>query len=89
MSNEQKIAAIAATAQAVNGEVRDDYSGRGMMGQRCYGIDCNDDTECVVQASRRGLPRPSIDSMGLGYIVYWPSVSANNESLTEANQQSA
>jgi len=72
---EEKIEAIEEAAHAVGGTVRDSYSGRGMYGRTCYGIDCDDDTECVVQAARRGLPTPSIDQMGRGYIVYWKTIT--------------
>jgi len=71
----EQIAAIRDTAKAVRGEMRSDYSGRSMFGRLCYGIDCADDTECVVQAARRGLPKPSIDSLAHGYVVYWPTIA--------------
>jgi hypothetical protein len=45
------------------------YSGRGMFGKVCVGVD--------LDRNDRGEDLPggaSEDSMGLGYIMYWPHV---------------
>lgn len=79
MTNEEKIQAIRETADAIDGKVRDGYSGRGMYGRTCYGIVCDDSTDCIIAATKLGLPRPSVDGMGKGYIVYWPRITASVE----------
>lgn len=74
MTKQQQIAAIEKTANEVGGDVRSDYSGRGMFGKRCYGIDCDSHVACIESASRNGLKGASTDNMGKGWIVYWPSI---------------
>ena len=74
MNNDVKIKAIRKVASLIGGTVRNNYSGRGMFGETCYGIDCDDHYECVVQSAMKGLPKPTIDNMGKGYIVYWPKI---------------
>lgn len=60
----------------------DSYSGRGMYGQQCLGIDFDDMGEAFRFALLLGddlagiLARPSFDSMGLGIVAYWPNVEA-------------
>ena len=71
MTNVEKIHEIAGY---VDGEVRDNYSGRGMFGRTCYGIDCDDPNEAIEEAGRLGLRGARVDNMGKGYIVYWPDV---------------
>jgi len=56
------------------GELRSDYSGRGMFGRLCYGITCDNQTEALERIAQLNLPRPTTDNMGLGYIVYWPGI---------------
>jgi len=70
---------IRAVAKLVGGEFRNDYSGRGMFGQTCCGIDCRDAKLAVKRAASCGLRGASVDSMGKGVIVYWPSVSATTQ----------
>lgn len=67
---------IAAVAQAVEGRVRKSYSGRGMFGKSCMGIECSSVTECIEVAAQHGLTGAKWDSMGKSYIVYWPHVPA-------------
>lgn len=58
------------------------YSGRGMYGQQCLGIDFDDMGDAFRFALLLGgevaeiLARPSFDSMGLGIVAYWPNVEA-------------
>jgi len=59
-------------AEAVEGEVRLDYSGRGMFGETCVGIDCDNVNECIAEAAMHGIRRAQVDNMGKGYIVYFP-----------------
>lgn len=42
--------------------------------------DTADAIDGSVRATKRGLPRPSVDGMGKGYIVYWPRITAPVES---------
>jgi hypothetical protein len=41
--------------EALNRKIRDDYSGRGMFGRNCYGIECNDPIPCIEQAAMQGI----------------------------------
>lgn len=68
-------------ADNVNGTICSDYSGRGMYGACCYGIDCDDDIALLMKAGNLNLPRPRIDSMGQGIIAYWPQIEGREESL--------
>lgn len=74
MSNSDKLEVIRQVAEAVGGEVYEQYSGRGMYGESCVGIDCEDDREAIEEAASRGLRGALRDSLGTGFIVYWPSV---------------
>jgi hypothetical protein len=63
-----------------------DYSGRGMYGKYCLGVDLDTTSGFISTVGRyvrgeddedeimRKLDSYSSDSMGLGIIVYWPSV---------------
>ena len=72
---------IIALADELGGEVRLDYSGRGMFGARCLGIVCEDSEEIIRNALGRGLPRGKVDSMGTRKIVYWPEIKAAMRSV--------
>lgn len=61
-------------ADEVGGTVREDYSGRGMMGATCYGIECQDATKTIEVSAGFGIRGAKIDNMGQGYIVYWPHI---------------
>ena len=74
MNTQEKIQAVKDTAQAIGSEVIPDYSGRGMFGATCYGIDCNDATACIEEAAIHGLKNARTDSLGKGYVVYWEQV---------------
>jgi len=78
-TTKEKIEIIREVADEIGGEVRDDYSGRGMYGANCYGIDCDDDQYAIGEAAERGLKGASVDQLGKGYIVYWPSVTRVTE----------
>src|SRR3569832_1053307 len=47
------------------------YSGKGMFGAECYGIRCQNPLEVVEIAASMGLRGASMDSLGLGSVVYW------------------
>lgn len=69
-----KIEKIHEAAQKCGGEVWDNYSGRGMYGATCYGIDCDSEADLLMAIGAVGLPKPKLDSMGLGIIAYWPAI---------------
>jgi len=73
---------IIALADELGGEVRLDYSGRGMFGARCMGIVCEDSEQVILNALGRGLPRGKVDSMGKRAIVYWPGIQAAGKVAT-------
>lgn len=72
-SNQETVIEV---AEIVGGEVRLDYSGRGMFGVTCLGVVCDDAMECIEEAASRGLRGAQRDSMGLSAIVYWPELKA-------------
>ena len=72
---------IIALADELGGEVRLDYSGRGMFGARCMGIVCEDSEQVILNALGRGLPRGKVDSMDTRKIVYWPEIKAAMRSV--------
>ena len=78
MNLEEQIEALNEVADIIGGEIRDDYSGRGMYGRRCYGIECVDPVPCIEHAASQGVMGANYDQMGLQYIVYWPRIG--NES---------
>lgn len=67
-------------------EIYHDYVGRGMFGKTCIGICCENPNEmlidlteylaegCDVDGVRGRLGIICIDNMGLGSIVYFPSL---------------
>ncbi len=71
MEVEDKIKEI---ADEVDGSIRYDYSGRGMFGDICYGIVCDDANKCLEVAGSKGITGGRTDSMGLQMIVYWPNL---------------
>ena len=66
-------------AEEVGGELRDNYSGRGMYGKTCYGIDCDNYTTCLEVAGSKGVRGARVDNMGKGWIVYWPNYTKKEE----------
>ena len=71
MNTRQKLQQI---ADEVGGELRVSYSGRGMYGKTCLGIVCDNPDTVKKMASKKKITGACQDSMGLDYIVYWPSV---------------
>jgi len=86
MSRSEQIAAIYKTIDDLSDEgcdarVRTDYSGRAMFGRTCYGITSREqnDEQVIELAARNGLRGARVDSMGLGVIVYWPSINGESK----------
>jgi hypothetical protein len=65
---------IESVAEEIGGDVRYDYSGRGMYGTTCMGIACSDYIRCIEVAASNGLRGARFDNMGKKFIVYWPDV---------------
>lgn len=68
------------------GEIREDYSGRGMFGDQCFGITLDGGGDLFKFAMLVGKNEllsevfedagpPNSDSMGLGVIYYWPRLA--------------
>jgi len=74
MDRDEAIEVIEEVANFVGGDVRTGYSGRGMFGNTCYGIVCDNVMTCIEEAAARGLRGAKTDSMGRQSIVYWPKV---------------
>ena len=74
MTNTEKIDKIHEIARELGGEVREDYSGRGMFGATCYGIVCDDAAECMERAGSHGIFGAKCDCMGRQVIIYWPHI---------------
>jgi hypothetical protein len=71
------------------------YSGRGMYGKECLGVECDDPVACVLDVIGEfanctddkfdvvdlveSLRDPSQDSMGLSSILYWPRIKWEGE----------
>lgn len=75
MTNSQKLEEI---AENLGCDFRESYSGRGMYGKSCVGIDVDSYNEMegvIEKALEHGIKGAKTDSMGKGYIVYWPSIS--------------
>ena len=59
---------------------RDNYSGRGMYGSKCWGITTySNGVDVIEQAALLGLTGATMDSMGSGTIVYWPRPHFSDE----------
>jgi hypothetical protein len=93
------IAVIETLADDLGGNVRYDYSGRGMYGERCVGIVIPYPSEWIEMVNERSenlfsddewceLERYSMDSMGLDSIVYWPNISVDNNEENEPFNES-
>jgi hypothetical protein len=74
MNLDEKLDILNEAADIVGGEMYEGYSGRGMFGERCYGITCSDPIPCVEAVAMQGITGANYDSMGLDYIVYWPNI---------------
>lgn len=80
-----KLDKIMDLCEEYNLELYEDYSGRGMYGTECIGVEGDTyDIQGATGALRKILGNNRQDSMGLGSIIYWPSVSM--ESLKEEGE---
>jgi hypothetical protein len=74
-------------AEIMEDDLRLDYSGRGMYGDKCVGIVVEDPSaliEFVLALADSGtdtswLRNVRMDSMGMSTIYYWPSVSVKED----------
>jgi hypothetical protein len=78
-----KIQQLEKLANDLGGRIYRGYSGRGMFGKSCVGIVCEDATECIESAAGLGIRGAKTDNMGKRMIVYWPSIS-DDEEINEA-----
>lgn len=88
----EKAEIIQEVADAVGGEICDDYSGRGMFGDTYIGVVCDNPQTAIEEATERGLRGASQESMGRQSIVYWPRVkreSPNAELCGSAENRKA
>jgi hypothetical protein len=51
------------------------YSGRGMYGKECLGAVAHSAKDVYAECGRANIKTARVDSMGLGVVVYWPSVA--------------
>lgn len=71
------VEALRDEAESMGVEVREDYSGRGMYGARCFALVGEwGDLFAVVSGVGadlgRPVPQPQLDAMGRGMVMYWP-----------------
>ena len=66
--------------------LRTDYSGRGMYGDKCFGLVCSEGEllRFIVHLAQRGedvnwIDSVRSDSMGRSTIWYWPQVQLSEE----------
>jgi hypothetical protein len=70
-------------ALTVGGEIRMDYSGRGMYDDECVGVVLKDEGDLFTFARLLDdelaelLGNPTWDNMGLREIAYWPKVTVS------------
>lgn len=69
------IEALESVAENFYSEIRG-YSGRGMDGAYCVGISIkdHDPEDALRDAAEKGVFGGYVDSLGKGFIVYWPRV---------------
>jgi len=78
MTNEDIEDELYQICMRINGEFRSDYSGRAMYGRECIAIVVDENWQAdKIEAECKSLhlPDPTWDSMGLGAVAYWPSLS--------------
>lgn len=76
METKEKIQEI---AEEVGGHIYEGYSGRGMFGDKCFGVVCEDANRCLEVAGSKNIRGGKIDNMGLQMIVYWPRLKSKVE----------
>lgn len=75
-------------------DAQNDYSGRGMYGERCPSFECDELSDAfkvfvnlAAQDENMAFALASgarTDSMGMGMVVYWPRITYPKEVPTEA-----
>jgi len=65
---------IEEVAKRVGGSFEDEYSGRGMYGETCCAVYCDDANQALEEAGALGLRNAQVDHMGKGWVVYWPPI---------------
>lgn len=78
---QDKIKILKDVADEVDGKFCDDYSGRWMFGKTCVGIICDNAYSCIEAAAAQGIRGARTDNMGRSYIVYWPSIKSDNDTV--------
>lgn len=71
MTDQEKIVRI---AEETDGRLYNNYSGRGMYGEKCMGITHRDSSRVIAEAGRAGLKNAKIDGMGMSSIIYWEQI---------------
>lgn len=80
-TNADKIKVLREIADETGSDFEESYSGRGMYGAECVGITCDDPDEILMKLGEHGFKdRPSEDSMGRQFILYWPRISVETAS---------
>jgi hypothetical protein len=74
MTAAEQVQIIEEVAANIGGELYENYSGRGMYGAKCLGIECDDPVRAIEEAAARGLRGSCQDHLGKDYIVYWPHI---------------
>ena len=77
----EKIRAIQELADAIGGVSHGGYSGRGMYGAECWAINCDNSADVIELCRENGLPRPTVDNMGMGFVCYWPNIRGKIETF--------
>ena len=77
-ATDEQVHALQEIADANEGSLRS-YSGRGMYGKECLGIDCENANSVIEDAGAAGIKGARTDSMGLGAIVYWPKLEVPDD----------
>jgi hypothetical protein len=76
--------------------IHKDYSGRGMNGKKCFGIELQEGDAAWELAMALGgaadcdgewmLTPPKVDSLGRNTIYYWPNVEVRDDSDDEEQE---
>lgn len=92
-------ATLEAIAAEVEARPRSNYSGRGMYGKSCVGFVLDNESELLALGAiiaemvedpklRNSLLRGSrIDSLGLGIIVYYPTITCDDAEYEEEEEE--
>jgi hypothetical protein len=81
-----------------DGVIRNDYSGRGMYGERCFGLKVDSLSEAVEVMVSLALEDQDfsvkslassmcLDNMGMGYICYFPGWTTDAEEAEDDEEE--